>query len=75
MKKNYPRNEGIPAQGFAAGPCLPKDAIQLHMSDKQNSKLIKNSYQINNNLPMFLVKKLKNKLKLKIKKLNFGHKF
>ena len=69
MKKNYPRNEGIPAQGFAAGPCLPKDAIQLHMADKQNSKLIKNSYQINNNLPMFLVKKLKKQIKIKNKKI------
>ena len=41
MTKNYPRNIGIPTQGFAAGPCLPKDAIQLYVSDKQNSRLIK----------------------------------
>ncbi len=69
MTKNYPRNIGIPTQGFAAGPCLPKDAIQLHISDRKNSKLIKKSYQINNNLPLFLVNKLKKQINLKGKKI------
>ena len=69
MLKDYPRNIGIPSQGFAAGPCLPKDAIQLHISDKKNSKLIKDSYEINNKLPLFLVKKLKQKINLRGKKV------
>ena len=69
MTKNYPRNIGIPTQGFAAGPCLPKDAIQLYVSDKQNSRLIKNSYQINNYLPLFLVNKLKTQIKIENKKI------
>jgi UDP-N-acetyl-D-mannosaminuronic acid dehydrogenase len=29
MRHNYPRASGIPAPGFAAGPCLVKDTMQL----------------------------------------------
>ena len=29
MKQNYPRLEGLPGPGFAAGPCLFKDTMQL----------------------------------------------
>jgi UDP-N-acetyl-D-mannosaminuronic acid dehydrogenase len=29
MKRNYPRARGIPTPGFAAGPCLMKDTMQL----------------------------------------------
>jgi UDP-N-acetyl-D-mannosaminuronic acid dehydrogenase len=29
MKHNYPRARGIPSPGFAAGPCLFKDTMQL----------------------------------------------
>jgi UDP-N-acetyl-D-mannosaminuronic acid dehydrogenase len=29
MRHNYPRARGIPAPGFAAGPCLVKDTMQL----------------------------------------------
>jgi UDP-N-acetyl-D-mannosaminuronic acid dehydrogenase len=29
MLKDYPRASGLPPAGFAAGPCLPKDTIEL----------------------------------------------
>jgi UDP-N-acetyl-D-mannosaminuronic acid dehydrogenase len=29
MRRNYPRAQGIPGPGFAAGPCLMKDTMQL----------------------------------------------
>jgi UDP-N-acetyl-D-mannosaminuronic acid dehydrogenase len=29
MMMNYPRAAGLPRAGFAAGPCLPKDTIEL----------------------------------------------
>ena len=29
MKHNYPRAKNIPTPGFAAGPCLVKDTVQL----------------------------------------------
>ncbi len=69
MTVDYPRNAGLPTQGFAAGPCLPKDAVQLNVSDKNTSKLLKNSYIINENLPNFFVKDLKKKIDIKGKKI------
>jgi len=65
MTINYPRNKGIPTQGFAAGPCLPKDAIQLTVSDKKASKLLEKSHTINENLPNFFVKELKKRVNIK----------
>jgi UDP-N-acetyl-D-mannosaminuronic acid dehydrogenase len=64
MTKDYPRNAGLPTQGFAAGPCLPKDAVQLYLSNKQKSKLIRNSYNINENLPNYFANKLKKKINI-----------
>jgi UDP-N-acetyl-D-mannosaminuronic acid dehydrogenase len=29
MRLDYPRAAGLPAAGFAAGPCLPKDTLEL----------------------------------------------
>ncbi|MBK69578.1 MAG: nucleotide sugar dehydrogenase [Legionellales bacterium] len=69
MTDRYPRNMDMPTQGFAAGPCLPKDAVQLFLSDRLNSNLIKNSHLINERLPNFFVNDLKNKIKLKGKKI------
>ena len=67
MKDNYPRNAGLPKQGFAGGPCLPKDAIQLFFSNKKYSSLSKSAYQINEGLPKFLVNQALKKVKLKNK--------
>mgnify|MGYP001158408235 FL=1 len=67
ITKDYPRNKELPKQGFAAGPCLPKDAIQLWHSSKKFSKLAIQSYNINENLPIFLVNQLKKKMSIKNK--------
>ena len=67
ITKDYPRNKDMPKQGFAAGPCLPKDAIQLWHSSKKFSKLAIQSYNINENLPKFLVNQLKKKISIKNK--------
>ena len=69
MTKNYSRNDGLPTQGFAAGPCLPKDAVQLYLSNKSNSKLIKTSYNINEKFPNYFVNKLKKKIKVSGKRI------
>jgi len=66
---NYPRNSGLPKQGFAAGPCLPKDAVQLYNSCPKYAKLSKSAYLINQNLPKFLINNLKNEIKLKNKNI------
>jgi UDP-N-acetyl-D-mannosaminuronic acid dehydrogenase len=67
MKHNYPRNNGLPMHGFAGGPCLPKDAIQLFSSSKKFSTLIKRAYNVNENLPAFLINQAKKKIQLKKK--------
>ena len=67
MTFNYPRNSGLPRQGFAAGPCLPKDAIQLYNSCPDYAKLSKNAYVINQSLPKFLVNDLKDEMNIKNK--------
>lgn len=67
MKDNYPRNEGLPKHGFAGGPCLPKDAIQLFYSSEKFSSLAKNAYRVNENLPNFLVNQASKKINLKNK--------
>ncbi len=36
MKIGYPRLQSIPGPGFAAGPCLMKDTMQLGSFDKHN---------------------------------------
>tara|TARA_B110000503_G_C7158475_1_gene418496 strand:+ start:104 stop:1279 length:1176 start_codon:yes stop_codon:yes gene_type:complete len=64
MTFNYPRNAGLPKQGFAAGPCLPKDSIQLYQSCPEYSKLSKNAYAINQSMPKFLIDIVKKTMKL-----------
>ena len=60
----------MPKQGFAAGPCLPKDALQLWQSSRNHTNLIYNSYIINESLPNFLVKNLQKEVN--INKKNIG---
>jgi len=69
MTKNYPRNNDLPKQGFAGGPCLPKDSIQLWNSCKKYSKLAYNSYIINQSMPKFIVNKLNKSIKIKNQKI------
>lgn len=67
MTVNYPRNYGLPMHGFAGGPCLPKDAIQLFFSGKKYNSLVKAAYDVNEGLPNFLVIEALKKIKLKNK--------
>ena len=39
MKRGYPRMESIPGPGFAAGPCLMKDTMQLFAFQKHDFML------------------------------------
>lgn len=58
MKKGYPRMAGIPRAGFAAGPCLMKDTMQLFAFEKHNFVLGQVAMTINEGLPDFLVSRL-----------------
>ena len=59
------RNKNIPKAGFAAGPCLLKDTMQLSSFVKKKFTLGYSAMNINEGLPNFMVKKLGEKYNLK----------
>lgn len=69
MTEGYGRVVNLPSPGFAAGPCLLKDTMQLVSFDSQNFILGQVSMMINEGLPNFIVETLKNKHNLKEKKV------
>ena len=57
----YPRAEGLPSAGFAAGPCLFKDTMQLAAYSNNNFFLGHAAMLINEGLPNYIVQTLKEK--------------
>ncbi len=55
MSKNYPRAQNIPRPGFAAGPCLIKDTLQLSAFSKNRFTLGHSAMQINEGLVLYLI--------------------
>lgn len=55
MTRNYPRAKNFPRAGFAAGPCLFKDTMQLSAFQKNQFFLGHSAMLINEGLPAFLV--------------------
>jgi UDP-N-acetyl-D-mannosaminuronic acid dehydrogenase len=55
---DYPRAADIAAAGFAAGPCLLKDTMQLAAFDNNNFSLGQASMMINEGLPQYLISRL-----------------
>lgn len=64
---NYPRTKSLPPAGFAAGPCLFKDTMQLAAYSNNNFFLGHAAMLINEGLPNFIVQRLKDKHILKDK--------
>ena len=60
MTSNYPRTKGFPRPGFAAGPCLFKDTMQISAYSNNKFFLGHSAMLINEGLPNFIVGKLKN---------------
>jgi UDP-N-acetyl-D-mannosaminuronic acid dehydrogenase len=54
----YPRAADMPGPGFAAGPCLFKDTMQLAAFNNNNFVLGHSAMLINEGLPLYLVSKL-----------------
>ena len=52
---NYPRAADLPGAGFAAGPCLFKDTMQLAAFNTNNFGLGQASVMVNEGLPLYLV--------------------
>ncbi len=63
----YPRARGFPPAGFAAGPCLFKDTMQLAALSNNSFFLGHAAMLINEGLPNFIIQKLKQKYSLKDK--------
>lgn len=64
MTYNYPRAKDLPRPGFAAGPCLFKDAMQLASFNNNSFYLGHSAMLVNEGLPNYLVNRLKLKYKL-----------
>lgn len=59
MVKDYPRNKDLPRPGFAAGPCLFKDTMQLAAFNHNNFFLGHAAMLINEGMPNYVIQKLK----------------
>ncbi|MGH6657499.1 MAG: nucleotide sugar dehydrogenase, partial [Actinocrinis sp.] len=55
---DYPRAADMPGAGFAAGPCLFKDTMQLAAFNNNNFALGQASMQINEGLPLYLTARM-----------------
>jgi len=55
---DYPRAADMPGAGFAAGPCLFKDTMQLAAFNNNNFTLGHSSMMINEGLPLYLVSRI-----------------
>lgn len=64
MMENYGRAATIPTAGFAAGPCLMKDTMQLASFDANNFLLGYAAMMVNEGLPNFLVEDLRKRYNL-----------
>jgi UDP-N-acetyl-D-mannosaminuronic acid dehydrogenase len=65
MTEGYPRAKDIPKPGFAAGPCLLKDTMQLCAFYSQTFNLGFSAMQVNEGLPSFCVQKIRQKYNLR----------
>jgi UDP-N-acetyl-D-mannosaminuronic acid dehydrogenase len=55
IREDYPRAQDLPGPGFAAGPCLFKDAMQLSAFTSDHFPLGQAAMQVNEGLPAYLV--------------------
>jgi UDP-N-acetyl-D-mannosaminuronic acid dehydrogenase len=64
LKDGYARAADLPSPGFAAGPCLMKDTMQLVAFDNNRFLLGNVAMMINEGLPNFLVEQLRHEVSL-----------
>lgn len=58
MKEGYDRMRDLPGAGFAAGPCLFKDTMQLAASPDHDFNLGHAAMRANERLPVYVVRRL-----------------
>jgi UDP-N-acetyl-D-mannosaminuronic acid dehydrogenase len=59
VRTNYPRAADLPGPGFAAGPCLLKDTMQLAAFTSDHFPMGQSAMQVNEGLPAFLVRAMR----------------
>ena len=64
IRFEYPRAADLPSAGFAAGPCLFKDTMQLASHSGNNFALGQAAMLVNEGQPNYIVDKLKQKYDL-----------
>ena len=64
LAHDYPRAADLPRAGFAAGPCLLKDTMQLAAFNNNNFVLGHASMTVNEGLPLYLVSRLEQRFTL-----------
>jgi UDP-N-acetyl-D-mannosaminuronic acid dehydrogenase len=65
LKQNYPRCRDMPGPGFAAGPCLFKDTLQLAAFADGQFGLGYAAMQTNEGLPGYILNRLKTRYPIK----------
>jgi UDP-N-acetyl-D-mannosaminuronic acid dehydrogenase len=65
LMEDYPRMRDLPGAGFAAGPCLFKDTLQLVAFSENKMGLGLSAIQVNEGMPAYIVSRLKEKYPLK----------
>ena len=61
IRQDYPRAADVPSAGFAAGPCLFKDTMQLAAFSDNNFHLGHSAMLVNEGMPSFIVSQLETK--------------
>ena len=69
MSDGYGRSYNIPSAGFAAGPCLLKDTMQLAAFNNNNFFLGHAAMMVNEGLPNYIVENLRHKYDITKKKI------
>jgi len=64
VSHNYPRAQDIPSAGFAAGPCLFKDTMQLAAFARNQFSLGHEAMLVNEGLVLYIVERLREKYDL-----------
>jgi UDP-N-acetyl-D-mannosaminuronic acid dehydrogenase len=64
LAADYPRAADMPGAGFAAGPCLFKDTMQLAAFNNNNFTLGHTAMTINEGLPLYVVHRLEQRFDL-----------
>lgn len=72
MKKDYERNKDLPGSGFAAGPCLLKDTMQLAAFTNNNFWLGHAAMLVNEGLVNYIITALKREFSHALKEKTIG---